>query len=598
MSWSASLICLCACLAAAPAAHAVPRETLALAASRDSQSESPGAAAQATRRPAGRELQRGSPNLETRRSFDPRRVERARDRALSRGLALDFNITLAKCGFVIGALALLVLGWRLRALGRPERYRRTRQLALLLLAVAAFAASYNFFIWRHYDGIHAHEVFHYYLGSKYFPELGYFGLYECSVVAASEGRPAETSRRHVIRNLRDIDERTSVLPEQWGPRCNGAFSAERWREFREDVRWIKARLPGAIWQRVIIDQGFNASPVWVLFGRPLSAVFPTEAAAMRLLVRVDLLLVLLAFAAVAWAFGFEGLCLVVLVWSANPLSRYQWVGDAMLRQLWFSSSVLGLCLLARRKTLAAGTLLATSALLRVFPVFFALGYVVGRLRSSWANRTFDRDLARFLAAAVATSLLLVAAATWVCGRGPGVLLEFGKNMASYSSLTAQNSIGLRPLLSFSTRRPAPFVVDGKLQLTDRSFQELYEKTFASRRPIYFAAVALFLLLFWRALAKLQGWEAAALGYVLILVFTQAGSYYMTCTVAAALLATSRPRIAFATLLALLGWCASALYYFEDPKQYAWSSAVALLLAFFVLLEMQRRPQTAPPPAGA
>ena len=583
------LVCLWLCLVAVSAAHAAAAGGPGAPPGRESVAASARVLPSPARREEAATLQPGRASAPAVRRVDPRRIEGLRATALARGLAIDFDISVAKLVLVVGALALLLLGWRLQAIGRPERFRRSRRAALLLVAVAAFAAHYNFFVWRHYDGIHAHEVFHYYLGPKYFPELGYSGLYECSVAAVSQGRPGQAERQYVIRDLRDVEQRIVVRPADWEPRCNGAFTPERWREFRRDVLWLQSRLPGAMWERVITDQGFNASPVWVLFGRPLTSIVPTEAEAMQWLVRVDLVLVLAAFAAVAWAFGFEGFCLALIVWSASPLSRYQWLGDSIARQLWFSTSVVGLCLLARRKSATAGALLATSALLRVFPVFFALGYVAGQLRRWLAERRFDPGFTRFLTGAVATSLVLIVTASGVCGRGPGVFREFAENMAAYSSLTARNSIGLRPLLSFTTRRPAPFVVDGKLKLTDRSYQELYEKTFAARRPIYFAALALFGLLFWRALARAPGWQAAALGYVLIPVLTQPASYYMTCTVAAALLATSRPRIACAVLLALLGWCVSALYYFGDPRQYVWSSAVALLLGLFVLLEMQRRP---------
>ncbi len=49
--------------------------------------------------------------------------------------------------------------------------------------------------------MHYHEFFHYYLGSKYFAELGYTGLYDCVVVAElNAGRGDEVSGRW-IRDL-------------------------------------------------------------------------------------------------------------------------------------------------------------------------------------------------------------------------------------------------------------------------------------------------------------------------------------------------------------------------------------------------------------
>src|SRR5262245_17938059 len=54
---------------------------------------------------------------------------------------------------------------------------------------------------------HFHEFVHYYLGPKYFPEIGYTGLYNCLAladreVAATEGHPPRITGP--VRDLADI----------------------------------------------------------------------------------------------------------------------------------------------------------------------------------------------------------------------------------------------------------------------------------------------------------------------------------------------------------------------------------------------------------
>ena len=48
--------------------------------------------------------------------------------------------------------------------------------------------------------IHYYEFYHYYLGAKYAPELGYTRLYECTVAAEDEYRAPRAAARARARS--------------------------------------------------------------------------------------------------------------------------------------------------------------------------------------------------------------------------------------------------------------------------------------------------------------------------------------------------------------------------------------------------------------
>ena len=56
-----------------------------------------------------------------------------------------------------------------------------------------------------------------------------------------------------------------------------------------------------------------------------------------------------------------------------------------------------------------------------------------------------------------------------------------------------------------------------------------------------------------------------MGATLILVLTMPAAYYLSFVLAAAMLATRRPRIGIELMLALLGWNLACLLYSERPR---------------------------------
>jgi hypothetical protein len=494
--------------------------------------------------------------------------------------SLDQKLMLVRLALAAAALAVLLFGR-----SRP----RFRRAALGALAFLSLCAGYNFFLSSH---LHKHEFFHYYLGSKYSPELGYQGIYRCSMAAAFEQGFVERDPLFWVTDLRDNDARMfwAIAPE--APRCDGAFSPERWEAFKVDVARFREIL-GTEWRRVLADHGYNPSPVWTLIGRPLASVVPVETRWLWLLARLDLALILSLLAAIGWAFGFETLCLAAIAWGANANTGYRWIGDAFLRHVWLWAAMLGLCLLRKQKPGGAGALLTLSALLRIFPALFGFGYVLRELRLWLRSRTLPPGFRRFLVSALLTALVLVPAAAAVSGRGPGVYREFWERISALTAFVPNNGFGLRHLLSFTTVRPTPELVDGVLTRRIASVQKLRDQALAERRVLYWGVMAGFLALFWRAVKHARDWEAAALGAALIPVLTMPAAYYLSFVLATALLAERRPRIGVELMLALLGWNLAYLLHPTLWRGYVICSAIGLAFFLVVLLEMQRAPAAEP-----
>src|SRR5690606_2875017 len=103
---------------------------------------------------------------------------------------------------LLGAL-LLIAEVRARRMGVRLRERTVKWIAIAMTALA-FLTYFDFGNpnVRYREYYHRHEFYHYYLGSKYFEEVRYTRLYDCTLVAEVEnGRRSQVARRE-YRDLR------------------------------------------------------------------------------------------------------------------------------------------------------------------------------------------------------------------------------------------------------------------------------------------------------------------------------------------------------------------------------------------------------------
>jgi hypothetical protein len=248
-------------------------------------------------------------------------------------------------------------------------------IATAALAMLAIPVWFNFFNY-HYGGfVNPHEFFHYYLGSKYAGEIGYFEIYDAALVADDETGLAFRPPEGHIMDLTRYGRRSvaSVLADR--ERIKARFTPARWQEWVHDITYFKRRLRGPQWSEVLRDMGYNGTPVWsMLAGTFFSERVSTDSdAGMTFLALLDVVLLAAAAGGVAWAFdGWTALLMIVFLASSYLMAHVHMKG-AFLRTDFVVALVVALCLIRKGRHRWAGALVGYSALARIFPAIFLFG---------------------------------------------------------------------------------------------------------------------------------------------------------------------------------------------------------------------------------
>ena len=491
---------------------------------------------------------------------------------MSAELVLGVQLALALAG-----AALWAHESRARAAGSP-RARRVRGAALAALGVLGLAAYPGFGRLHAGRALHIWDSYHYYLGAKYFAELGYDGLYECTALA-----DAEAGLRHDVATRTITDLHTNLQIKTFDvlihpERCTDRFAAPRWAAFQRDVAWFRARVERETWHRMQRDHGYNATPVWHLLGAQLANLGPASELQLGCLAAIDPLLLLLTLGLVAWAFGWRTAALAALVLGTCYPARFYWTGGAFLRMDWLCAMVAGLCFLRKDRPLAGGAALAYAAMLRLFPAALFAGPALAAASQLWRTRRLSPSLRRLFAGAALAAALLLPPALLVAGDGGRAFVD---NTRKHADTPLTNHMGLPALLAY---RP-----DG----TVRALSAQREHHRRTLWPRFMDAR--------RAAARQELWRSAALSLCLVPALLALTCYYYAFAVALAVLAERRPAVG----AALLVWCASslALALGLEPRvgmdeAYVAQSALAVLgMIAVVALALRRAPGAPGAPAG-
>ena len=328
---------------------------------------------------------------------------------------------------------------------RPTVSRRLRILSFIVL-VGALISYPNFGAFHpKHSGyrpghIHYYDAFHYFMGAKYFPELGYSGLYEATLVAAHDLGTLNTIA--AIRDLTTYTLRPAGSVDAEAVRAR--FSKERWRQFKDDLIFFGPRIDA--WPELLIDRGYNDPPQRALLLHGLLDRLPANPLTLNLLTSLDYVVVLVAFA-VAWrAFGAVPTPLALAFFALSFFARFDWIGGALLRWDWIAALLLGAAAYARGQGTVAGVCLGYAALARIFPVLFfvplAIKWLQGRFR-----KTPDAALGACLWSGLGL-MLLVSAVLAVSGEAHTHARDFVSKIRTHAQDPSINSVGLSPVVVF------------------------------------------------------------------------------------------------------------------------------------------------------
>ncbi|HXI04387.1 MAG TPA: hypothetical protein VNI57_14540, partial [Candidatus Saccharimonadales bacterium] len=443
------------------------------------------------------------------------------------------NLFLAAAASALFTLRHLKIPWTLRP--------RSFGVALAALASLAAVGWLNFFSFHgEHTWIHLHDVAHYYLGSKYYKELGYSSLYTAMLRAE-----AETHQDHFkALEARDL-ESYDVVPIQALLRrsdaVKAAFTEQRWEDFRRDVEFFRGRL-GPQYGTILQDHGFNPTPVWALAGGWLANRVPAGShAGILALTLVDPLLILGSFALVVWAFGWITAVVAVLHFCIIFGATFGWTGGAFMRYLWFAAFIGFVSLLRKRRHAASGFALAVAASIRIFPVFFLLPLAFRALRAvaartrrrgpAFPNLLPPRRWLRF-AGGFAAGLVLLAGATLLPRGGAAHWRDFARNLSTHVQTISPNMVGLTEALAY---RP------GEGKVTGEEFRALKVR----RQRIYTVQIVLVFVpaLLAAGLLSRRFSDAGSLVLAVPLLYLglSLASYYYVLLVLLVLICRNRPR---------------------------------------------------------
>lgn len=551
--------------------------------------------------------------------------------------------------WIAGAAVALLALWLIIRLARQQKIARIAERGALIGLILASAISWvNFGTFHGTRVIHYWDSFHYYMGSKYFKELGYTQLYHCAGVAEiDDGLRAEFAKRQ-IRDLRDnqLGPALPVLNDDRG--CRAAFTPERWAAFRQDLRLFRSHMGASWWAKMFKDHGYNATPAWNLVGHLLSnagwrdgvppigksvarndlaSLSPTERAAIQKhfstvskpafedylgrLITIDFLLYLGIFVLIGWAFGLRACALAMVVWGSGYPWAYFWTGGGFGRVPWLFMATAGLAFLRKGYPLLGGVGLTWSALLRGFPAGFVVGMVLQvarRMVATWFGKDrpiFAQDQVPPEARPQRMKLLQalpISRRHWGfiagCLLAIGVLIpvsipvaghtnawsEFLDNTAKHKATPLTNHMGLPTLLAYDSKLISRHTRDNKLEDPFEVWKKGRQDTLQSRKVLHYGLLALFAVLLGWAGQRLKDWEVTALSGIFVIGIFELTCYYYSFVIMLAPFVLRRWHYVFVYLGMSLATQIIKDKYTWYDEQYTWETLAILLVYLYFIID--------------
>ena len=485
--------------------------------------------------------------------------------------------TLIKLAILVAVLVVVSVGLYLAKRHGESRWAKVGDYVLVGLAVLSLMNYFNFAPLSPRPNYH--DMFHYYVGSKYFQEIGYTRLYACVVRAEAESDSLPVRTQAYMRNVTDlkidkaVPARLYFFDETF---CKAHFSTARWNGFKDDVSFFHSRAGKEVWDRTMLDHGFNPSPIWEMAGGFVSNSLPLSDTALVRIGQIDVALLFGSVACLVWAFGLPTAAFAVIAFTALEAVDFGWCGGSLLRFDWFFLAVFSVSAMKRGYFILAGLALGYAAMLRVFPAVFLIGPFIGLLYAGY-KRQHDLKVAygKFFGGLFFSVVVLVVSASAIYGEES--IWAFLDNSRKHSAATSTNTVGLRTVLTYNPDTSERRAFEGRPPIPPSVWRKAKVEARQKVGLVYAAVVAAALLLFIPAVMSGGAWQAVALGasFVPFAWVELTNYYYVFLAVIATLFSVNRkvafPLLGIGIVSAIAALCHEWLV---DDKTYTIFSAAA------------------------
>jgi hypothetical protein len=514
---------------------------------------------------------------------------------------LAVNNTILWLKVILSAATIVLLYFRYRRGKTSAASAKTYPLlvqAIIVLAIPfSFAVFHNLGTMRGGSFVHYGDMFHYYLGSKYFEELGHFELYNAVIVADTE-QGNEFVALPWFTDLRTYQNTTRDKALEDVDRVRSLFSKERWSDFKSDVAYFKKatatpQAPGLMF--LLMDHGYNGSPVSTFILGTIANVFPV--AQVPLLATFDVLLVIAMSVLVFRTFGFDMGALFSVYFCVNVLNPYDFISGCFLRYDWLFYIVVAVCLLERGRYAWSAFFLTLAAMIRIFPAVLFFGMAIVILKNVRATRSLDRKYLRFVLTAAVTGSALFMLPAVSLGSVAQPWREFSERLEVHDNGVYVNHLGLRGIALFEPSHLSleKFVEAYKSEHTNdivRHWQDVKEAEYKHKKPFVMLA-ALLVLLAVAAIIWKRDSETESILWPLLFVYAVSfpSHYYYTFLCLFVLLFFKRPSSlnALVPLCILLAVNIAALvsdYYRPSPIVFYTLVNIYLFVGFASILAFE------------
>lgn len=441
---------------------------------------------------------------------------------------------------VLGLLVVVALR-RFRPKLLEGRLRTALKVAAVLLVI--FGSLVYFYIPRGVarpEYLNHHDLYHYFLGLKYYPEVSYENFYACHLKADHERSRPRYRDRDAVRDLLTYEVRRA---KDIRPRADCShFTPERWREFNHDIDYFDRHMA----RTTLTDQGYNGTPFHALVAGAISQLPEVDRRGLIAATFVDVVGLCALFAVLSWAFGWEIAFLVALFQFANFADFYFHV--SFFRYWWLITLGVGLACLHKKRYGAAAVFLVVSAMLNVFPLLFVTGIALKILVQLVRERRLAPHYKTFVAWAAAATVIC-GAASMVHDRPVERYDTFFSKMHVHSRLLSAKRIGFQ----------YAFMYRGEITEQDRNTSyDRKERDLRDMRVVFRLIVGAILIFAAFVIVRLDDVQAAVLsGFLLFfLLFSTVAYYYASAAFLVLLwageLRRSRGALLTALLFALMG----------------------------------------------